>query len=100
MEKANIAQVLREVGVPSHLRGHEYLMEAVRIVHEDGTALKAMEEKVYGPVAETCQTTASRVERAIRHALEIAWIRQEHDADEVSNSAFVAFLADRAKVLQ
>ena len=63
------------IGVPAHIKGHQYLREAIIIAVNDMDVINAITKLLYPQVAKTFQTTPSRVERAIRHAIEVAWDR-------------------------
>lgn len=71
----NITLALQEIGVPAHLVGYEYLKSALSICIDDPTAIRAMTTGLYPAIAETHSTTASKVERGIRHAIETCWDR-------------------------
>ena len=68
-------RILRELGVPEHLSGYQYLVEAVVLVIREPAYLRRVTTELYPAVAKKCGSTASRVERAIRHAIETAWTR-------------------------
>lgn len=68
-----IAKILREIGIPDHLKGHRYTKTAIAKVIEDPDCIDAITKVLYPHVAEVHNTTPSRVERAIRHAIEVAW---------------------------
>ena len=72
-----ISRILNECGIPAHLLGHEYIVVAIKEVLNDGTLLHKVTLKLYPSVAEKVNSTASRVERSIRHAIKSAWINQE-----------------------
>lgn len=74
-----IRQVLLELGVPDHILGHRYLVQALCIAVEEPDVMEAVTGELYPRVAKTFQTTPSRVERAIRHAVELAWERGDLD---------------------
>lgn len=71
--EVNVAKILREIGVPDHLKGHRYIKTAIAKVIEDPDCIDAITKVLYPHVAEVHNTTPSRVERAIRHAIEVAW---------------------------
>lgn len=103
-----VTEVIHEIGVPAHIKGYQYLREAIMIAVEDMDVINAVTKVLYPEVAKRFGTTASRVERAIRHAIEVAWDRgdletlQKYFGYTVSNakgkptnSEFVAMIADR-----
>ncbi len=72
--KTAIGELLLEVGIPDHLLGYEYIVKAVELALENKALLNQVVFQLYPSVAAKCDTTAARVERAIRHAIEVAWI--------------------------
>ena len=106
-----VTSIIHEVGVPAHIKGYQYLREAIMIAVEDMDVINAVTKVLYPEVAKTFDTTASRVERAIRHAIEVAWDRgdletlQKYFGYTVSNakgkptnSEFIAMIADRLQL--
>ena len=106
--KSLVTSVIHEIGVPAHIKGYQYLREAILIAIEDMDMINAVTKALYPAVAERFGTTPSRVERAIRHAIEVAWDRgdlevlQKYFGYTVSNtkgkptnSEFIAMIADR-----
>ena len=106
--KNMVTAVIHEVGVPAHIKGYQYLREAIMITVEDMDVINAVTKVLYPAVAKRFNTTPSRVERAIRHAIEVAWDRgdletlQKYFGYTVSNakgrptsSEFIAMIADR-----
>ena len=104
--REEIEKILVEIGVPAHVKGFLYSLEAIAVAVEDEDALEAITKVLYPQVAKTCQTTSSRVERAIRHAVELAWDRgdlevlQKYFGNTISitkgkptNSEFIAMLS-------
>ena len=102
-----ITEIMLDVGVPAHLKGYHYLRDAIIMAVEDMDVLNAITKVLYPTVAKKYQTTSSRVERAIRHAIEVAWSRGKLDTlDELfgytvsngkgkpTNSEFIALIAD------
>lgn len=111
--EAMVTSIIHEVGVPAHIKGYQYLREAILIAIEDMDVINAVTKVLYPEVAKRYGTTASRVERAIRHAIEVAWDRgdletlQKYFGYTVSNvkgkptnSEFIAMIADRLQLLQ
>ena len=74
-----VCAVLRELGVPAHLKGHAYLAEAVILTLQHPDYLRHMMEQLYPAVARKCHTTPACAERAMRHAVETAWLRADPD---------------------
>ena len=103
-----ITAIIHEIGVPAHIKGYQYLREAIGLAVADMEIINAVTKVLYPAVAKKFGTTASRVERAIRHAIEVAWDRgdletlQKYFGYTVSNakgkptnSEFIAMIADR-----
>ena len=104
----DVTDMIHEIGVPAHIKGYQYLREAIGLAVEDMEVINAVTKVLYPAVAKKFGTTASRVERAIRHAIEVAWDRgdletlQKYFGYTVSNakgkptnSEFIAMIADR-----
>mgnify|MGYP000004838273 FL=1 len=102
-----VTDMLHEIGIPAHIKGYHYLRDAIMMAVEDMDVLNAITKILYPTVAKKYQTTSSRVERAIRHAIEVAWSRGKLDTlDELfgytvsngkgkpTNSEFIALIAD------
>lgn len=109
--ESKITKLIQEVGVPAHIKGYVYLREAISMVIEDMDYLGAVTKELYPSVAAKHNTTASRVERAIRHAIEVAWNRGKIDTiDRIfgytvnnhkgkpTNSEFIALIADKLRL--
>jgi len=109
--EALVTAIIHEIGVPAHIKGYQYLREAIRLTVEDMEVINAVTKILYPEVAKRYNTTASRVERAIRHAIEVAWDRgdletlQKYFGYTVSNakgkptnSEFIAMIADRLQL--
>lgn len=107
-----ITTLLHEIGVPAHIRGYLYIREAITMVYHKIEILGSITKVLYPEVARKFNTTSSRVERAIRHAIEIAWVRGNIDAiseifsytisyhkSKPTNSEFIAMIADRLRLL-
>ena len=103
----DVTGMLHKIGVPAHIKGYHYLRDAIMMAVEDMDVLNAITKILYPTVAKKYQTTSSRVERAIRHAIEVAWSRGKLDTlDELfgytvstgkgkpTNSEFIALIAD------
>ena len=106
-----ITDILHEVGVPAHIKGYLYLREAITMVYHNIDILGSITKILYPDVAKKFNTTSSRVERAIRHAIEIAWVRGNVEAiseifsytisynkSKPTNSEFIAMIADRLRL--
>ena len=106
--KNTVTSVIHEIGVPAHIKGYQYLREAIIIAVNDMEVINAVTKVLYPEVAKRFGTTSSRVERAIRHSIEVAWDRgdletlQKYFGYTVSNakgkptnSEFIAMIADR-----
>jgi two-component system response regulator (stage 0 sporulation protein A) len=108
---ANITNVIHEIGVPAHIKGYLYLREAISMVYNEVDLLGAITKSLYPRIAEKYNTTPSRVERAIRHAIEVAWSRGNMDSirslfgytinvskAKPTNSEFIAMVADKLRI--
>lgn len=106
-----VTDMLHEIGIPAHIKGYHYLRDAIMMSVDDMDILNAITKVLYPTVAKKHQTTSSRVERAIRHAIEVAWSRGELDTlDELfgytvsrgkgkpTNSEFIALIADTIRL--
>ncbi len=106
-----VTSIIHEIGVPAHIKGYQYLREAIIIAVGDMDVINAITKVLYPQVAKTFQTTPSRVERAIRHAIEVAWDRGDLDTlqrffgytvsntkGKPTNSEFIALIADRLQL--
>jgi len=109
--EAEITFVLHEIGVPAHIKGYLYLRESIDMIYHEIELLGSITKTLYPDVAKKYKTTSSRVERAIRHAIEVAWTRGNHDATarifgftvnkekaKPTNSEFIAMIADRLRL--
>ena len=108
---ANITSIIHEIGVPAHIKGYQYLREAITMVYNNIEILGAITKTLYPAIAEKYKTTPSRVERAIRHAIEVAWTRGNIDSishlfgytvniskSKPTNSEFIAMVADKLRI--
>lgn len=106
-----ITNLIHEVGVPAHIKGYHYLRDAITIVVNDMDILSAVTKELYPTIAKMNNTTPSRVERAIRHAIEVAWNRGrietidalfgytvKNDKGKPTNSEFIAIIADKLRL--
>lgn len=109
--EAKITNMIHEIGVPAHIKGYLYLREAIAMVIQDIELLGAVTKELYPSIAHKFNTTPSRVERAIRHAIEVAWTRGKVDTiDKIfgytvnnnkgkpTNSEFIAMVADKLRL--
>lgn len=109
--EADITNIIHEIGIPAHIKGYQYLREAIMMVVEDVDLLGSVTKILYPRIAEKFDTTSSRVERAIRHAIEVAWSRNNIDTikkffgytinterGKPTNSEFIALVADRLRL--
>ena len=106
-----VTDVIHEIGVPAHIKGYQYLREAIMMAVEDIDMLNSITKVLYPTIAKKYQTTPSRVERAIRHAIEVAWSRGRMETLDAlfsytvntgkgkpTNSEFIALIADRIRL--
>ena len=109
--EALVTNVIHEVGVPAHIKGYQYLREAIIMVVNDIEVINQITKSLYPQIAKRFKTTPSRVERAIRHAIEVAWGRGQQEAVESifgytisaskgkpTNSEFIAMIADKLRL--
>ncbi|MBE5806201.1 MAG: sporulation transcription factor Spo0A [Clostridiales bacterium] len=109
--EALVTNIIHEVGVPAHIKGYQYLREAIMMVVNDIDIINQITKQLYPEIANKYRTTPSRVERAIRHAIEVAWGRGQVDTVESifgytvsnskgkpTNSEFIAMIADKLRL--
>lgn len=109
--EAMVTSIIHEIGVPAHIKGYQYLREAIMIAVNDMDVINAITKVLYPQVAKTFSTTPSRVERAIRHAIEVAWDRGDLETlqrffgytvsntkGKPTNSEFIALIADKLQL--
>lgn len=107
----DVTNMIHEIGVPAHIKGYQYLREAIMMAVEDIDMLNSITKILYPTIAKKFQTTPSRVERAIRHAIEVAWSRGRMETLDAlfgytvntgkgkpTNSEFIALIADRIRL--
>lgn len=107
----DVTQMLHEIGIPAHIKGYQYLRDAISISVSDQDMLTSVTKVLYPSIAKNHQTTPSRVERAIRHAIEVAWSRGKMDTiNEIfgytvsngkgkpTNSEFIALISDKIRL--
>src|SRR5690625_841259 len=109
--ESSITSIMHDIGVPAHIKGYLYLREAITMVYNDIELLGSITKILYPDIAKRYNTTASRVERAIRHAIEVAWNRGNIDSitelfgytinvskAKPTNSEFIAMVADKLRL--
>ena len=109
--ESEVTNMIHEIGVPAHIKGYQYLREAITMSVEDTSVLSSITKILYPGIAKKFSTTPSRVERAIRHAIEVAWNRGKMETLEnlfgytintgkgkPTNSEFVALIADKIRL--
>ena len=109
--ETDVTQMLHEIGIPAHIKGYQYLRDAIIMSVRDTEMLSSVTKILYPTIAKTHKTTPSRVERAIRHAIEVAWGRGELDTlnslfgytvnggkGKPTNSEFIALIADKIRL--
>ena len=109
--EAMVTSIIHEIGVPAHIKGYQYLREAIMIAVDDMDVINAITKVLYPQVAKAFSTTPSRVERAIRHAIEVAWDRGDLETlqrffgytvsntkGKPTNSEFIALIADKLQL--
>lgn len=107
----DISKMLHALGIPSHIRGYQYIRESVYMMYQNPDMIGGITKCIYPEIANRFDTTASRVERAIRHAIEVSWARGDYDVMEElfgnsvdfdrskpTNSEFIATLADNLRL--
>ena len=109
--ESDVTDVIHEIGVPAHIKGYQYLRDAIIMSVNDNEMLGAITKVLYPTIARNYKTTSSRVERAIRHAIEVAWSRGRMETIEElfgytvnsgkgkpTNSEFIALIADKIRL--
>lgn len=109
--EALVTNIIHEIGVPAHIKGYQYLREAIMMVVNDIDVINQITKQLYPDIAQKYHTTPSRVERAIRHAIEVAWGRGQQETVESifgytvsaakgkpTNSEFIAMIADKLRL--
>ena len=109
--EVRVTEVIHQIGVPAHIKGYQYLREAIMMAVEDMDAVSAITKVLYPSIAKKFRTTSSRVERAIRHAIEVAWDRGDIETlqsyfgytvsgvkGKPTNSEFISMIADRLRL--
>ena len=106
-----VTEILHQIGVPAHIKGYQFLRDAILLTIDDHEYINAVTKRLYPEIAKRNGTTASRVERAIRHAIEVAWDRGDVDTlnsyfgytihnlrGKPTNSEFIALIADKLRL--
>lgn len=109
--KQSITSLLHSLGIPSHIKGYLYIRDSIDLMYNNPSMIGAITKELYPEIAEKYDTTSSRVERAIRHAIEVSWNRGDYDVMESlfgnsvdydrakpTNSEFIATLADKLRI--
>jgi two-component system response regulator (stage 0 sporulation protein A) len=109
--EAQVTKIIHLMGIPAHIKGYQYLRSAILLTIEDNETINSVTKVIYPAVAKKYQTTTSRVERAIRHAIEVAWDRGDIDTlnsyfgytihnsrGKPTNSEFIAMVADNLRL--
>ncbi len=109
--EGEVTNMIHEIGVPAHIKGYQYLREAIIMSVEDSSVLSSITKILYPGIAKKFKTTPSRVERAIRHAIEVAWNRGKMETldslfgytintgkGKPTNSEFIALIADKIRL--
>ena len=107
----SITKLLHELGVPSHIKGYTFIREGINLIYNDPSIANAITKELYPVIAKKYETTSSRVERAIRHAIEVSWNRAnwelmeeifgysvDIDKAKATNSEFIVTLADKLRL--
>ena len=109
--ESQVTKIIHQIGVPAHIKGYQYLRTAILMTIEDNDIINSVTKVLYPSIAKRYQTTTSRVERAIRHAIEVAWDRGDVDTlnsyfgytiqnsrGKPTNSEFIAMIADNLRL--
>ena len=109
--ETQVTKIIHQIGVPAHIKGYQYLRTAILLTIKDSDVINSVTKVLYPSVAKKYQTTTSRVERAIRHAIEVAWDRGDVDTlnsyfgytiqnnrGKPTNSEFIAMIADNLRL--
>lgn len=108
---SNISAILHDIGIPAHIKGYHFLREAITMVYEEFELISRITKDLYPSVADKYNTTPSRVERAMRHAIEVAFMRGNMDSisllfgstvknskSKPTNGEFIAMVADKLRI--
>ena len=110
-DELTVTEILHQIGVPAHIKGYQFLRDAILLTAADPEYINAVTKRLYPETAKNNNTTPSRVERAIRHAIEVAWDRGDVDTlnsyfgytihnlrGKPTNSEFIAMIADKMRL--
>ncbi len=110
-DECTVTDILHQIGVPAHIKGYQFLRDAILMTMEDNDYINSVTKRLYPEIARRNSTTASRVERAIRHAIEVAWDRGDVDIlnryfgytihnlrGKPTNSEFIAMISDKMRL--
>ena len=110
-DEVTVTEILHQIGVPAHIKGYQFLRDAILLTMNEPEYINAVTKRLYPEIAKKNGTTASRVERAIRHAIEVAWDRGDVDTlnsyfgytihnlrGKPTNSEFIAMIADKMRL--
>lgn len=110
-DELTVTEILHQIGVPAHIKGYQFLRDAILLTTADHEYINAVTKRLYPEIAKRNATTASRVERAIRHAIEVAWDRGDVDTlnryfgytihnlrGKPTNSEFIAMISDKIRL--
>lgn len=110
-DELTVTEILHQIGVPAHIKGYQFLRDAILLTMDDSEYINAVTKRLYPEIAKKNGTTASRVERAIRHAIEVAWDRGDVDTlnryfgytihnlrGKPTNSEFIAMISDKMRL--
>ncbi len=110
-DECTVTEILHQIGVPAHIKGYKFLRDAILMTMEDNDYINSVTKRLYPEIARRNTTTASRVERAIRHAIEVAWDRGDVDTlnsyfgytihnlrGKPTNSEFIAMISDKMRL--
>ena len=108
----DVTEIIREIGIPAHIKGYQYIREGIMMAVNDMNMLNYITKLLYPSIAKKYKTTSSSVERAIRHAIEVAWSRGKMETLDAlfgytintgkgkpTNSEFIALIADKIRLL-
>lgn len=109
--ETNITEIIHDIGIPAHIKGYQYLRDSIILAVKDSEVINSITKILYPTIAKRYQTTSSRVERAIRHAIEVAWNRGNTDTlndlfgytinggkGKPTNSEFIALISDKIRL--
>ena len=109
--ESDVTNIIHEIGVPAHIKGYQYLRDSIMLSVKDRDVINSITKILYPTIAKMYQTTSSRVERAIRHAIEVAWNRGNTETlndlfgytisnrkGKPTNSEFIALIADKIRL--